>query len=77
MSQTNLIDLDQRFDHHPPSPAKVELHEQVRAAHKAVAMAVVALTPASREQFLALTALEESLMWANAAIARNVSDGES
>ena len=32
---------------------------------------IVKHTPPSREQSLALTALEECVMWANAAIARN------
>ncbi len=36
-----------------------------------LAQYVLALTPESREQSLAVTKLEEAMMWANAAIARN------
>jgi hypothetical protein len=34
-----------------------------------------ALTPSSREQSLMLTALEEAMMWGNAAISRNTTGG--
>lgn len=65
--------LADRFRHHPPA------NDAVAAAHT-VARGVVAATaefldgilPPSREKALALTHLEESLMWANAAIARNL-----
>jgi len=66
------IDVDQRFDYHPPTaPGVRERHEQARAAAKELARTWVALVPAGREQSLAITALEESLFWANAAIARH------
>ncbi len=38
---------------------------------KEFALFIVENTPSSREQSLALTALEESVFWTNAAIARN------
>lgn len=63
-------EIDKRFDHHPPTGPKVELHQTMRTTYKAVAR-VVAELPPSREQSLAITALEESMFWANAAIARN------
>lgn len=43
----------------------------VRGACKVTAQVVLNVTPASREQSLALTKLEEAMFWANAAIARN------
>ena len=43
------------------------LREQARV----LATNILSNTPRSREQSLALTKLEESIMWANAAIARN------
>ncbi len=66
-----LARIQHDFQYHAPTPEKRDLHEQVRGLLKVVAMEVVALTPVSREQSLAVTHLEQALMWANAAIARN------
>jgi hypothetical protein len=63
-------EINLRFDHHPPDALKVEYHVRVRAAYKTLAVAISNL-PNSREKALAYTSLEESLMWSNAAIARN------
>jgi hypothetical protein len=63
-------EIDKRFDHHPPTDEKVVVHRVVRASYKELAESIASL-PESREKSLALTALEESLMWANACIARN------
>jgi hypothetical protein len=66
----NQADLDRNFDHHPPKDEETALaHEQTRAAYKQLAKTMSNL-PQGRERALALTKLEESLMWANAAIAR-------
>lgn len=46
-------------------------YEEIRAAGRAFAEVLLRTTPKSREQSLAFTALEEAVMWANAAIARN------
>lgn len=59
-----------RFVYHPPKGDQAERYEQIRAAGREMAMLLTALTPESREQSLAFTALEEAVMWANAAIAR-------
>lgn len=65
-------ELNKRFDYHPPVTEHArEHHEAAREAVKTAAQRIVELTPESREQSLALTSLEEALMWANAAIARN------
>ena len=64
-------ELDNRFDYHKPDDLKANQHDQVRRALKGVAMDVMALTPPSREQSLAITKLEEAMFWANAAIARS------
>ena len=66
-------DLDNRFTYHPPSavndqPAR---YERIRAEAKAFAHLLDELVPDSRELSLAITHLEEAVMWANAAIARN------
>ena len=68
----NEIDINNRFDYHPPKNEEVaQKHENVRRALKIVAHDILDLTPPGREQSLAITHLEEAMMWANASIARN------
>jgi hypothetical protein len=64
-------DIDRRFTYHPPHGTQAKRYEEIRSRAKAFAEFVISNTPPSREQSLFLTALEESVMWANAAIARN------
>lgn len=69
----DTADLDRRFTYHAPSaendqPAR---YEQLRATGKAFAHQVNDLCPDSREKSLAIEHLEQAVMWANAAIARN------
>jgi hypothetical protein len=66
------IDLDNRFDYHPPNTDTRTIHEHIRGLFKTLSEQAVALTPSGREQSLMVTHLEESLFWANAAIARKV-----
>lgn len=70
-------DIDHRFTHHPPGARRVELHSFVRDHFRRLARLVNEIPDdhdprGSREKSLALTALEEGLMWTNAHIARNV-----
>lgn len=64
-------DLAKRFTYHKPKDGQPERYEQIRASALAFAELVDGFAPDSREKSLAITALEESVMWANAAIARN------
>ncbi len=66
-------ELATRFTYHPPRTGQPETYEAIRDAAKAFATYLVALTPESREQSLAVTAIEEAVFWANAAIARRES----
>lgn len=67
-------DLAHRFNYHAPkTEEKAQDHAQVRDVLRNAAEAIVDLTgPASREQSLAITKLEECCFWANAAIAREI-----
>jgi hypothetical protein len=65
--------LDNNFMYHKPiesldQPAR---YEKIRGVARTLAEVVTDECPESREKALALTAIEESVMWANAAIARN------
>lgn len=59
------------FTYHKPFGDQAERYEALRGAGLMIAGIIVSLTPASREQSLALTALEECIMRANQAIALN------
>ena len=64
-------DLDHRFAYHPPKTSTVAArHSDVRTAANAFAHFVNDVCPDGREKSLAVTAIEEAMMWANAAIAR-------
>ena len=72
------IDLKARitndFGYHRATDLTTPMHESVRANFRILALALVDIMPTtSRELSLALTALQEAQMWANAAIAVNIS----
>lgn len=64
-------DLANRFTYHPPRPGQPETYQALRDTAHAFALDIVEAAPRSRERSLALTKLEEAVMWANAAIARS------
>lgn len=68
---TSLEDLKSRFTYHTPKPGQAERYQQLRDVAHELAKLLNAQCPESREKSLALTHLEESVMWANAAIARH------
>ena len=68
---TNLrSDLETRFTYHTPTGNQPERYQDLRAAAKNLAYKIEHQCPESREQSLAITKLEECVMWANASIAR-------
>lgn len=69
MDMTERIHRD--FTYHAPKGNQPERYITLRAKAEELALLIVALTPASREQSIALTELETAVFWANAAIARN------
>lgn len=64
-------ELEKRFTYHPPTGNQANRYAFTREDAKKLAEAIVKRCPDSRERALALTKLEECVMWANAAIARN------
>lgn len=65
------VDLEKNFKYHAPKQGQPEKYEAVRSTAKYFANILYELCPESRELSLAITKLEESVMWANASIARN------
>lgn len=67
--------MDQTFEnnfmYHAPKEGQQEKYETIRSQLKAIAYLIDDLCPNSREKSLAITKLEECMMWANASIARN------
>lgn len=74
ISQATFDDIQNRFAYHKPDEDRVERHGAVRNSLQSVALKILSLTPPGREQALALTKLEEAMVWANAAIARSPRD---
>jgi len=67
----DTADLANRFTYHAPKNGQVERYERIRDAAYALATLLNAECPESREKSLAVTHLEDSVMWANASIARH------
>ena len=63
--------IENNFTYHPPKGDQPERYEAIREGAKALAYLIENLCPDSREKSLALTNLEQSVMWSNSAIARN------
>lgn len=69
MSKTDQI--TQAFTYHAPKPDQIPRYNSIRDQAKQLALHIDENCPDSREKSVALTKLEEAVMWANAAIARN------
>jgi hypothetical protein len=64
-------EIDVRFEYHPPQGNQPHRYENLRALARDFALVIENHCPDSRERSLAITKLEECVMWANASIARN------
>lgn len=71
MPEDILTRIERDFKYHPPKNDQTERYTALRSSARVLAEQIAKYTPASREQSLALTNLEQAVMWANAAIARN------
>lgn len=63
--------LDNSFTYHSPKEDQPARYVLIREMAKTLAELIVGETPKSREQSLAITHLEDAVMWANKAIACN------
>lgn len=66
-----IDDLKKRFTYHAPKEGQPQKYEAIRAKALELAELLNESCPDSREKSLAVTSLEEAVMWANASIARN------
>lgn len=65
-----IDDLAHRFTYYPPNDAKIATHQNIRTLTGDLARQLNEILPDGREKSLAITRLEEVMMWSNAAVAR-------
>ena len=65
------MDIEKNFTYHKPTEEQAVKYVNIRNTAKQFAQLIEACCQDSREKSLAFTKLEEAVMWANAAIARN------
>lgn len=63
--------IETAFTYHAPKIGQPEMYTEIREKAKEFAYLIDSTCPDSREKSLAITKLEECVMWANAGIARN------
>ena len=74
VTSVKRADLKRRFTYHSPNMGQKSRYASIRDNAHNFATMLVSICPESRELSLALTKLEETVMWANASIARNESE---
>lgn len=65
-------DMNRRFSHFPPTPEKIPVFVAIRSQAHDLAQFIDQSVPDGREKSLAITALEKTVMWANAGLARSL-----
>lgn len=70
-NRETIADLQNRFSYHKPIVSQPQRYEEIRAKAMELAVFLLERCPESREFSLAMTNLEQAIMWANASIARN------
>ena len=65
------VSLEQIYIYHTPHGTQQGRYETLRNKAKEFAQLIESSTPQSREQSVALTNVQQAVMWANAAIAIN------
>lgn len=67
----NNQEIRHRFTYHAPHDQQIPMFQELRDGAHDLATALNRMTVDSREKSVAITKLEEFVMWANAAIVRN------
>lgn len=65
------MSIESRFKYHPPKGDQSDTYELIRDVAHDYAKLLEQVCPKGRERSIALTKLEETVMWANASIARD------
>jgi hypothetical protein len=65
------MDIERVFQYHAPQGTQAARYVTIRSKAKELAAIVEECSPDSREKSLALTNIQQAVMWANAAIAIN------
>lgn len=71
ISDVARAEIENNFIYHAPKESQPKRYEEIRRQGLQMAIMILGNCPESRERSLALTKMEEAVMWANAAIARN------
>lgn len=66
----NPIEIIRRFTHHQPTAQQVPMYERTRNKGREFAELINGQCPDNREKSIAISKVEEAVMWANASIAR-------
>ena len=67
----DVDELKNRFIYHPLKDGQAERYQEIRNYAHGLASLINHQCPESREKSLAITHLEDAVMWANASIARH------
>lgn len=70
-ARCRAAEIEKRFTYHSPKGDQSERYKDIRQRAHMFAEIIDSFCPESREKSIALTRLEEAVMWANASIARN------
>lgn len=72
-----IEEIENTFTYHKPFGDQPQRYEAIRAIAKSLAYRIHRSCPVSRERSLALTNLQQAIMWANASIAVNEREPET
>ena len=68
----NKESIDSLFTYHAPHGNQPQMYQELRGKAREFAHMINEMVPDSREKSLALTKLQETIMWANSGIAVNM-----
>ena len=64
--------IENNLKYHAPNGDTIPRYEAIREKAREFAILINQMVPASREKSEAMTQLEDTVMWANAGVARNI-----